>query len=205
MRIVTAFGIAAAMLLCAANSSRADTCETFPGSQVYTDNCGATAQQPSQGTTSAVQSQSTSLRDQLRRALQSKNAPAPSAAQEKAIDAAEQRWADASARAQDATTRAQQTNDPALKAQLKQQYDAAMRDLHQAGADLIKADPQQKAKIEALLKDYDAQGAKAAAAAGLEAPAKAATTTPMSATSRSPAATTSRAGRLPRTVSNVPT
>jgi len=186
MRMVTVFGIATAMLLIAGGSSRADTCETFPGSQTYTDNCGpnapqqngATAQQPSQTGTSAMQSQSTGLRDQLRRALQSKTAPATNAAQSQAIDAAEQRWADAQARAQDATYRAQQTDDPALKAQLKQQYETAMHDLHQAGADLVKADPQQKSKIQALLKDYDAQGAKAAAAAGLEAPPKAAAETP---------------------------
>ena len=120
----------------------------------------------SQTGTSAVHSQSSGLRDRLLRTLQSKNAPPPSSA----IDDATQRWADAQARAQDATYRAQQTDDPALKAPLKQQYETAMRDLHQAGTDLIKADPQQKSKIQALLKDYDAQGAKAAAAAGLEAP-----------------------------------
>jgi hypothetical protein len=186
MRMMAVFGIAAAMLFFAANSSRADTCETFAGSQVYTDQCGpnappqngAAAQQSSQTGTSAVQRQSSELRDKLRRTLQSKSATTTSPAQSQAIDNAEQRWADAQARAQDATYRAQQTDDPAVKAPLKQQYETAMRDLHQAGADLIKADPQQKSTIQALLKDYDAQGAKAAAAAGLEAPPKAAAETP---------------------------
>lgn len=174
MRRMAVFGIAAAMLLTAADSSRADTC--YETAQVNID-CSS-KQGAAGGTAAQSNNNATSLRDQLRRALQSKSATAPSTAQAKAIDAAEQRWADAQARAQDATYRAQQTDDPAAKAQLKQQYDSAMRDLHQAGADLIKAAPQQKSKIQALLKDYDAQGAKAAAAAGLETPPKAAAAPP---------------------------
>jgi len=174
MRMVTAFGIATAMLLIAGGSSRADTC--YETAQVNIDcspkGLGNNGSQASQVGVSAVHTQSTGLRDQLRRALESsKGAPAaPSTAQQKAIDDAEQRWGDAQARAQDATYRAQQTDDPAQKAELKQQYESAMQDLHRAGADLIKADPQQKTKIQALLKDYDAQGAKAAVAAGLEPP-----------------------------------
>jgi hypothetical protein len=174
MRMAAVFGIAAAMLLLAANGSRADTC--YETAQVNID-CSAkgAGRDASPNGGADARSQNTGLRDALRRALESKGGrAAPSAAQQKAIDAAEQRWADAQARAQDATTRARQTDDPAQKADLKQQYESAMRDLHQAGADLTKADPQQKSKIQALLKDYDAQGAKAAVAAGLEAPPKAA-------------------------------
>ena len=174
MRMVAAFGIAAAMLLFAANSSRADTCETFAGSQVYTDQCGPNA--PQQNGAAAQQPRKPAHRRYTARARvcvigSSARCRAKTRLRRiPAIDDATQRWADAQARAQDATYRAQQTDDPALKAPLKQQYETAMRDLHQAGTDLIKADPQQKSKIQALLKDYDAQGAKAAAAAGLEAP-----------------------------------
>lgn len=146
MRMVAVFGIAAAMLLFAGDNSRADTC--YETAQVNID-CSPKggASQASQNGISAVHSQN--LRDTLRRALASgKNAPAaPNTAQQNAIDNAEQRWGDAQARAQDATARAQQTDDPVQKAQLKQQYDTAMRDLHQAGSDLVKADPQQKAQI----------------------------------------------------------
>jgi hypothetical protein len=189
MRRVAIFGIAAAMLLLGTGSSRADSCETYAGSQVYTDQCGpgSKAQPPAQTGTPPAYTQSTGLRELLRRALQRKNAPALSAAQKEAIDDAEQRWGEAQARAQDATYRAQQTDDPALKTQLKQQYESAMRDLHQAGADLIKADPQQKTKIQALIKDYDAQGAKAALAAGLEPPPKAASAAPQPQQAAAPA------------------
>lgn len=169
MRMVTVFGIATAMLAIASGNSRADTC--YETAQVNIDcspkGLGNTASQASQTSIDAVHTQTQNLRDTLRRALQNtRNAPA----QSPAIDDAEQRWADAQERAGDATSQAQQTDDPDLKAQLKQQYESAMRDLHQAGADLIKADPQQKSKIQALLKDYDARGEKAAVAAGLEAP-----------------------------------
>ena len=167
MRIVAALGIATAMLVFAAGSSRADSC--YETAQVNID-CSAKQPAGSGSGTAQPGNNPNSLREQLRRALQAKSAPARSPAQAQAIDDAEQRWSEAQARAQDATYRAQQTDDPALKAQLKQQYESATQDLHQAGADLIKADPQQKAKIQALLKDYDTKGTKAAIAAGLEAP-----------------------------------
>jgi hypothetical protein len=172
MRIAAIFGIAAAMLLFANDNGRADTC--YETAQVNID-CSPKGAASGSGSTASQSSQSQNLRDTLRRALQStKNAPP----QSPAIDDAEQRWGDARASAQDATYRAQQTDDPDLKAQLQQQYDTAVSDLHQAGADLIAADPQQKAKIQALLKTYDTQGAKAAAAAGFEPPAKAAAAAP---------------------------
>ncbi len=174
MRMVAVFGIAAAMLVIGSCSSRADTC--YETAQVNIDcspkGLGSTASQASQTNLQAVHKQTQDLRDKLRRTLESsKGAPAaPSDAQQSAINDAEQRWADAQQRAGDATTQAQRTDDPDLKAQLKQQYESAMQDLHQAGADLIKADPQQRSKIQALLKDYDTRGANAAVAAGLEPP-----------------------------------
>jgi hypothetical protein len=169
MRMVTVFGIATAMLLLAANNSRADTC--YETAQVNIDcspkGLGSNASQASQTSIGAVHTQSQDLRDKLRKALENtKNALASSPA----IADAEQRWADAQAEAGNATKQALQTDDPDLKAQLKQQYESAMQDLHQAGADLIKADPQQRSTIQALLKDYDTRGTKAAIAAGLEAP-----------------------------------
>jgi hypothetical protein len=176
MRIAAIFGIAAAMLLFASGESRADTC--YETAQVNIDcspkGLGNNASQASQTNLQAVHTQSQNLRDKLRSALESKSAPLDTPA----IDDAEQRWGDAQASAQDATYRAQHTDDPDLKAQLQQQYQTAVSDLHQAGADLIQADPQQKSKIQALLKSYDAQGTKAAAAAGFEAPPKAAAATP---------------------------
>lgn len=155
-------------------TARADTC--YDPNNVNFD---CTAQPKQSGAPKpAAGAQQNTLREELRRNLSDGGG---TSAQAKNIAAIKERWVDAQQRAQDATDRGMQTSDPQERAQLKHQYETAMRDLRKAGNDLMRADPQEKGTIEALLKEYETKGAEAAAQAGFTAPSPAAPSAPAAA------------------------
>jgi hypothetical protein len=157
IRLSAVPAIAATGLLLGAGGARADSCIDLRTGQNYDCN-QAPPSQSSPGQPAAAKPQ---LRDQLRKSLGSASPTRSETAQEK--------WVDAAARAQQATDSARLTSDPQEKAQFKRNYDAAMRDLRQAGNDMMAStsDPKEKAMVRDTLQKYEAAGATAAADAGL--------------------------------------
>jgi hypothetical protein len=147
----------------------ADICEVYPGSgakglwtdqncdKPYQDKGGGAARSPS------VQppSSGNNLRERLRQSLGAAGTPQSATARDK--------WVDAHARAEQATTSASLTNDPQEKAQFRRAYEAAMRDLRQAGNEMVAStsDPAEKARLRALMQENETAGARAAAEAGI--------------------------------------
>ena len=82
---------------------------------------------------------------------------------------AKAKWVDAAERAQRATDSARLTSDPVEKAQFRRDYDAAMRDLRDAGNDIINNtdDAALKKQVRDSFAEYQKRGAEEARAAGL--------------------------------------
>ncbi len=161
MARMMAMAIAAAMILFAAHAARADSCETFPGSQVYTDQgCDKPYENkpaPKQAAPKPPPQNNDSLRDRLRRELDKAAAAKPS------LEELNKRVVDARKKVDAALA---DPNAPGAK----QRYDAAMKDLHSAYADSVKAYPD---KADALQRQENQDAAHAgslAAAAGWDAP-----------------------------------
>ncbi len=146
--------VAATILMSFAPDARADSCETFPGSQVYTDqNCdkpydGA----PKKSAPPAVKKtqQDKALRDALRKRLQ-EGSSSTETSRTQTADALDRRVIDARARVDAAL---KDSNAPGAK----QRYDKAMSDLRHAYDDGIKAFPD-KADDLRNLRDGDLAGA----------------------------------------------
>lgn len=82
---------------------------------------------------------------------------------------AKRKWVDAAERAQRATDSAALTSDPTEKAQFRRDYDAAMRDLRDAGNDIINNtdDAELKKQVRESFAEYQKRGAEAAREAGI--------------------------------------
>ena len=168
--------VAAAWLIASASTAaRADWCETFPGSQQYTDqgcgkpNADSGGAQPGAAPT---QPRPTSLREQLRRALSSgrtgKTSPKTSPAA----------LANSVASARDGVTRAlgeaAMASDPQQAAKARRDYNAALARLDRAyDAAANAASPQGRAELLDMKSRDDANFASAAGRVGLSAAAPA--------------------------------
>jgi hypothetical protein len=158
VRVSILAGVAATALMSLAPGARADSCETFPGSQVYTDqNCD----KPYGGAPkkvappAAAKKPDSSLRDELKRRLQDSGS-AGEANNTKSVDALNQRVVDARTRIDAALNDSGAPN-------AKQRYDKAMGDLRKAYDDAGKAFPD-RANLFKNLKEGDVAAASARAA-----------------------------------------
>lgn len=160
----------AATVLFAAGSAWADTCETFPGSQVYTDQgCDKPYDNSAkQNAPAAQQAPGGGLRDILRKTLSGSNSGANGGATRNNATAAalSERIQDAGARANAALA---DPNAPGAQ----DRYNAAMKDLHSAYDDAVKADSGQADAIRAAEKQADDSTSQRAANAGWNTPAAA--------------------------------
>lgn len=166
---LVALAFAAAMLF-AAGSAWADTCETFPGSQVYTDQgCDKPYDNSAkQNAPAPQQAPGTGLRELLRKALSGGNTGATGGAAANNANAGQfdQRIQDARARVDAALA---DPNAPGAQ----DRYNAAMKDLHAAYGDAEKAYPDQADTIRNSESQDDAAASQRAATAGWSSPAAA--------------------------------
>lgn len=130
-RTPTYLAIVIAAVLAISESARADWCETYPGSQIYTNqNCGkpydssGRPQARKQGL--AARPTGRSLRDILREKLEE------NAVQEARANKLADRITDAQNRADDALRRGSEATDAASQAQARRDYVQAMKDLSKA-------------------------------------------------------------------------
>jgi hypothetical protein len=169
MTKLVALALAAAIFL-AAGTAWADTCETFPGSQVYTDQgCDKPYDNSAkQNAPAPQQAPGTGLRDILRKALSGGTAGANGGAATSNANAGQfdQRIQDARARADAALA---DPNAPGAQ----DRYNAAMKDLHAAYGDAEKAFPDQAGTIRNSESQDAAAASQRAANAGWNAPAAA--------------------------------
>lgn len=129
--------LAALSFTIAAGAARADSCIDLRTGQNY--DCNGSPPQVAPGQPAPAPSQ---LRETLRKRLSQTGGSG--------TDAAQQRWADAANRAMQATASAGLTSDPQEQAQFKAKYAAAVRDMQQAGNEVVAgtSDPAEKAKMQ---------------------------------------------------------
>src|SRR5260370_26080618 len=143
----------------------ADICEVYPGSGAKglgtVQNCDKPDQDKGGGAARSPSAQPPSsgnnLRERLRQSLGAAGTTQSATARDK--------WVDAHARAEQATRSASLTNDPQEKAQFRRAYEAAMRDLRQAGNEMVAStsDPPEKARLRALMQENETPCARAPA------------------------------------------
>jgi len=167
MKRLAAWTLATGALLLVGGVAWADTCETFPGSQVFTDQgCdkpydnGAREKAPP----ASPAHSDPGLRERLRKGLSEGAAGRAGSATGSTAEQLNQRVTDARARVDAALA------DPTAPG-ARERYDAAIKDLHAAYSDAAQTFPD-RADLFRSLESEDAANASARAeAAGLDAPA----------------------------------
>ncbi len=141
-----------------AGSALADSCIDLRTGQNY--DCNGAPPQGAPGQPAPAPSQ---LREMLRKRMAQKAVST--------TDAAQARWADAANRAMQASASAGLTSDPQEQAQFKANYAAAMRDMQQAGNEVVAgtSDPAEKAKMQAFFAASQGAIAQQASNVGLAA------------------------------------
>ena len=170
MTKLVALALAAAALVVATGTAWADTCETFPGSQVYTDQgCDKPYDNSAKQNAPAAQQQpGTGLRELLRKAL---SGGASNASAQPSNGASAQQY---DQRIQDARGRVDAALADPNAPGAQDRYNAAMKDLHAAYGDAEKAFPDQASTISQSENQDAAAAGQRADNAGWNAPAAAA-------------------------------
>ncbi|HLG46900.1 MAG TPA: hypothetical protein VKY24_11730 [Reyranella sp.] len=148
--------LATSLVFVSAGSAWADSCIDLRTGQNY--DCNGAPPQAAPGQPAPPPTQ---LRELLRKRLAQKDVPT--------TEAAQQRWADAANRAMQASASASLTSDPQEQAQAKAKYAAAVRDMQQAGNEVVAgtSDPAAKANMQAFFARTLGSVSQQASAAGI--------------------------------------